>query len=295
MNQTPFEQFINEHQERVILALQATLSFQPASEKLYQAICYCLLNPGKRMRPLLVYATGLSLGAESATLDWVAIAIELIHCYSLIHDDLPAMDDDDLRRGLPTCHKAFDEATAILAGDALQALAFEILSSPQSSISPQHQLQMIQCLAKASGPQGMVGGQMLDLEGENSQLNLTEIQAIHSLKTGALISASIELGALAGAADLQSLKSLQTFGQHLGIAFQIQDDILDVEGETQILGKSQGADQLLGKSTYPKLLGLENSKLKLREHYEAAVAALEPLNNTDYLIGLANWTIKRRC
>ncbi len=236
--------------------------------RLHQAIAYTTLNGGKRLRPLLVYATGLSFNATIEQLDPAAIAIELIHCYSLVHDDLPAMDDDDLRRGRPSCHKQFDEATAILVGDALQALAFELLSHPKNTYN---QLAIIHTLAKASGANGMVSGQSLDMLALNGMTDIAQLKQIHQLKTGALFSAAIHMGALAsGHCDPQQLERLQAFSQHLGLAFQIRDDILDVESNALMQGKTTGKDATQNKATYPALIGVTESKRQLSEHLEQA-------------------------
>ncbi|HYF97516.1 MAG TPA: farnesyl diphosphate synthase, partial [Coxiellaceae bacterium] len=223
-----------------------------------------------------------------------ALAIELAHCYSLIHDDLPAMDDDDLRRGKPTCHKAFDEATAILSGDALQSLAFEILSTSNSYLKAETQLAMIDALAKAIGPQGMAAGQMLDLQAEQQELTLSELERIHSLKTGVLMSTCLELAGLVANCNSQVLDNLKQIGFHLGLAFQIQDDILDVASKTEILGKTVGSDQALHKSTYPKLLGLEKAKLKFQEEYQQAQDLIaKNIPHAKNLNSLIMWLFKR--
>lgn len=227
---------------------------------LSQAMRYALLNGGKRLRPLLVYATGLSLGAPLEVLDYPAMAVEIIHAYSLIHDDLPAMDNDLLRRGQPTCHVAFGEAIAILSGDAMQALAFEVLALYKNS----HTLEMIILLAKACGASGMAGGQAEDLLAVGQTLNETQLQKIHQAKTGALIQASILLGALASHSMDNFLRDgLENLGLIFGVAYQIQDDIFDVVCSTDQRGKQQGADAALNKPTYPAILGLEQAKQRL--------------------------------
>ncbi|HYF97841.1 MAG TPA: farnesyl diphosphate synthase [Coxiellaceae bacterium] len=280
--------------ERIQTQLNNLLGFAQASTQLNEALRYSVLNGGKRIRPLLVYATGLDLQAKAEALDSAALAIELAHCYSLIHDDLPAMDDDDLRRGKPTCHKAFDEATAILSGDALQSLAFEILSTSNSYLKAETQLAMTTALAKAIGPQGMAAGQMLDLQAEQQELTLSELERIHRLKTGALISACLELAGLVANCNSQALNNLKQIGFHLGLAFQIQDDILDVEGKTEILGKTAGSDQALHKSTYPKLLGLEKAKLKFQEEYQQAQDLIaKNIPQAENLNNLITWLFKR--
>ncbi|PHQ80075.1 MAG: geranyl transferase [Coxiella sp. (in: Bacteria)] len=241
----------------------------PADDsKLHQAMRYTCLQGGKRLRPLLVYAAGLSFGAEQQPLDTIAVAIELIHCYSLVHDDLPAMDDDDLRRGQPSCHKAFDEATAILVGDALQSLAFEQLSQPDAI---PNQLTIINILAKASGSHGMAGGQSLDMLSNDSDTSIATLETIHQLKTGALFSAAMQMGALAATQCTPTqLDAINDASNHLGLAFQIRDDILDIESNEHTLGKSIGKDQAQHKATYPALLGLEESRNLLKTHLESA-------------------------
>ena len=267
----------------------------PISSTLNEAMLYGAVLGGKRARPFLVYAVGEMLGSSLQTLDPLASAIECIHAYSLIHDDLPAMDDDELRRGQPTCHKKFDEATAILAGDALQTLAFDILSQPITILSAQTQLQMLNRLAKASGDHGMCAGQALDLAAENQVIDLTILERIHRAKTGALIQVAVELGALTKP-DLpsQHLQLLQTFASSIGLAFQVQDDILDIIGDTATLGKPQGSDIALNKSTYPALLGLQQAQQKAETLYQEALHALSQLPyNTELLALFAQYIIKR--
>ena len=240
----------------------APLPFQ--NTPLVDAMQYGALLGGKRLRPFLVYATGKMFGVSMTTLDAPAAAVECIHAYSLMHDDLPAMDNDDLRRGQPTCHIKFGEASAILAGDALQTLAFSILSdAPMTEVSDRDRLAMLSELATASGVAGMCGGQALDLEAEGQHVNLEMLERIHRHKTGALIRAAVRLGALsAGEQGRKALPLLDKYTECIGLAFQVQDDILDVVGDTATLGKRQGADQQLGKSTYPALLGLEQARKK---------------------------------
>ena len=217
-------------------------------------------------------------GADLAQLDPAAAAVELIHCYSLVHDDLPAMDDDDLRRGRPTCHKAFDEATAILVGDALETLAFTVLTSHDQPWSAENRLATVKTLAEAAGAAGMVGGQMLDIEAENQSISLEELENLHRLKTGALIRASVHLGALAAGCQQQILLTkLDQFAAMIGLAFQVQDDLLDVESTTEVLGKRAGADEALNKSTYPSLLGIAATKQHLHGLYEQASVILNQL------------------
>lgn len=260
-----------------------------------EATYYSINNGGKRLRPFLVYSVGNLFGANEADLDVAAAAIECIHSYSLVHDDLPAMDDDDLRRGKPTCHIAFDEAQAILAGDALQTLAFELLSEHTFQVSAQQQLAMINTLAKASGIQGMVGGQALDIAATDMSVTLDELERIHRLKTGALLNCAIKLGAYcAPNIDEEVMSALDTYGQKLGLAFQVQDDILDIEGDTAVLGKPQGSDLDNHKSTYPALLGLDGAKNKAHQLVEDALLALDAIpHNTDVLAELAKYIIER--
>ena len=264
--------------------------------KLHQAMRYSVLNGGKRMRPMLTYATGNVLGISPDALDAVACAVECIHVYSLIHDDLPAMDDDDLRRGKPTCHIAFDEATAILAGDGLQAFAFELLAHDQSiQVSAQPRLQMITALAKASGSLGMVGGQAIDLESVGKMLTLPELENMHIHKTGALIRASVILATLAKEnVDEQAVKRLDNYAKCIGLSFQVKDDILDEESDTATLGKTQGKDKDNHKPTYPALLGLVGAKQKAQELHEKAIENLAYFGSeADLLRNLSLYIIQR--
>ena len=253
------------YQTRIEGVLERVLpSVEILPQRLHEAMRYSVLNGGKRMRPLLVYATGESLGLAPEMLDLPAAAIELIHVYSLIHDDLPAMDDDALRRGKPSCHCAYDEATAILAGDALQALAFQLLAQADEPISAQQRLRMIQQLSIASGSRGMVGGQAIDLAAVGQALTELELEQMHIHKTGALIRSSVLLAAYT-APDLaeRQLIQLDHYAKCLGLAFQVQDDILDIESDTQTLGKTRGADAAAGKPTYPSVMGMSAAKRKL--------------------------------
>lgn len=267
-----------------------------SSCRLTEAMRYALFNGGKRFRPALVYATAEALGATLCVADAPACAIEIIHSYSLVHDDLPAMDDDDLRRGKPTTHRAFDEATAILAGDALQTLAFNILAScTRTQATPEQRLRMIALLADATGTDGMASGQMLDVEAEGLPVNLAALERIHRLKTGRLISACVELGALAaGNTDPQRLIQLAAWAGHVGLAFQVRDDILDVIGEEAAIGKRQGADAALQKSTYPSLLGLSGAQAKAEELRALSHAALANFDgNATLLHALADFVVDR--
>ena len=268
--------------ERVDRALASWLQPEPGEPaRLNEALRYSVLGGGRRVRTLLVYTTGNALGVAAEALDGPACAVELIHAYSLVHDDLPAMDDDDLRRGRPTCHRAFDEATAILAGDALQVVAFRILSSdPAMTASAPQRLDMIRLLAEASGPRGMAGGQAIDLESAGRAITIDELETMHSMKTGALIRASVLLGALSYP-QLTSAEfdALGRYADCVGLAFQIQDDILDIEGDEQLMGKITGADAARAKPTYPSIAGLAAAKKKASLLHREAVSALEPLGN----------------
>ncbi|WP_290652840.1 polyprenyl synthetase family protein [Idiomarina sp.] len=261
--------------QRVDHALDEHLQRASIDESLAAAMRYGVLLGGKRIRPYLTLAVAeICRGDMSAALT-AACAIESVHAYSLIHDDLPAMDDDALRRGKPTCHIQFNEATAILAGDALQSFAFQLLSQPLPNITPKRQLQMMHVLAKASGGNGMCGGQALDLAATHKTLSEVELQQVHLNKTGALIQASAELGALCGEEDaLAYRRQFSEFAQQLGLAFQIQDDILDVTSSTDVLGKPQGSDELAEKSTYVKLLGLDGARQKLLLLHQQALQSL---------------------
>ncbi|MDQ1212055.1 (2E,6E)-farnesyl diphosphate synthase [Pantoea anthophila] len=295
-----FVRSLDAYQQQVNAALTrfiAPLPFQ--SSPLVNAMQYGALLGGKRLRPFLVYATGEMLRADPASLDAPAAAVECIHAYSLIHDDLPAMDDDALRRGQPTCHIKYGEDTAILAGDALQTLAFSILTdAAMPGVSAEYRLRMISELANASGVAGMCGGQALDLAAEGKSVDLDKLEQIHRHKTGALIRSAVRLGAFtAGDAGREALPLLDRYAEAIGLAFQVQDDILDVVGDTAVIGKRQGADQQLSKSTYPSLLGLENARAKARDLYQEALDALELLAahsyNTTALQALASFIIER--
>ncbi len=264
---------------------------------LHQAMRYATLNGGKRVRASLVYAAGEALGASTNSLDAPACAVELIHSYSLVHDDLPCMDNDDLRRGKATCHKAFDEATALLAGDALQALAFQVLADGlDAGIKPEQRQQMISRFATAIGAGGMAGGQAIDLAAMGQALSLKELEAMHRRKTGALIRVSVQLGALSAIdQDPDKFRQLDSYGQSVGLAFQIIDDILDVEGNTETLGKTAGADMALNKPTYPAVLGLEGAKSKAREAHRIALESIAGLgDNGAILAGIADFILERK-
>lgn len=288
------ELLVQPYRERINGVLEKALANAPAGE-LQQAMRYALLLGGKRIRPVFTYLVGEALSANSTDLDRAAAAVECIHAYSLIHDDLPAMDDDALRRGQPTVHIAFTEATAILAGDALQTLAFEILSQPAQAIPAQRQLAMLHCLAVASGSAGMCGGQALDLAATGQQQSQAQLEQMHQLKTGALISAAIQLAVLSANDDAQAFYTdFTAFGQAIGLAFQVQDDILDVTASTAVLGKAQGADTAAGKSTYVQLLGLAGAQQQMQHLHDKALQALAGIPyNTDKLAQLANLLLTR--
>lgn len=293
----PHQPFLEIVQQRVQGLLNEFIPPDTAQpRRLHRAMRHSALNPGKRVRPALVYAAGEMLGANRLSLDIPATAVELIHAYSLIHDDLPSMDDDDLRRGIPTCHIAFDEATAVLAGDALQTLAFEILASAKAlDVSADTRIQMITKLSRASGSLGMGGGQAVDLQMTNQSSDLATLESMHRMKTGALIDVSVLMGYLVSKVrDESVLRSLQVYSQSLGLAFQIRDDILDIEVDTKTLGKPQGSDLQKNKSTFPALLGLDGAKTRAKELVETALDALHQLPyKSDNLAAFAKYIIQR--
>jgi len=273
---------------------QAIEALAGNTSTLAKAIQYSTVLGGKRIRPILALATAQCFGAEQATALAPACAIEFIHAYSLTHDDLPAMDDDHLRRGQATCHRAFNEATAILTGDALQSMAFELIANA-NHISSENRLKMIQILASACGPQGMVLGQAIDFESVGKDLNLEQLQHMHLHKTGALIEASVLLGALCGNSSDTEREYLTKYARAIGLAFQVQDDILDITSNTKTLGKQQGADAALNKPTYPALLGLSGAQDKLAELHQQASMALASIKgrNTCRLSEISNFIVKR--
>jgi farnesyl diphosphate synthase len=290
-----FESRIAHYTARVADALDNALpSAACAPKRLHDAMRYAVFNGGKRVRPLLVYATGECLGLREETLDASAAAIELIHAFSLVHDDLPAMDDDDIRRGKPTLHRKFDEATAILAADALQPLAFSVLAEIPD-VSPGTRVQLINLVADAVGSVGMTGGQAMDLAAEGQSLTATEIEHMYALKTGALIHASVASAALlAGDLSADRISALDAFGRTIGIAFQIKDDILDVEGETEVIGKQSGADQRLGKATYPGLVGIDEARARCDSLLRSALEQLDDFgNDAESLRWLARFIVER--
>ncbi|MCA1766706.1 MAG: (2E,6E)-farnesyl diphosphate synthase [Idiomarina sp.] len=276
--------------------LQQKLESLTLNERLNQAMHHGVLLGGKRIRPYLVMTIADICGASEVNAIRAAAAIELIHAYSLIHDDLPAMDDDDLRRGQPTCHIAYDEATAILAGDALQTLAFEILTETNmQELSAERQLQLVHVLAKASGAQGMCAGQAIDLQATAKAVTESALEQMHLSKTGALITAAASMGVLCGSKDAQQwLPKFEQFAQYLGLAFQVQDDILDVTGNTEALGKPQGSDSASEKSTYVRLLGIEGAQKRLQNLHDKALQSLSDIPyNTDILKQFSDLLLKR--
>jgi farnesyl diphosphate synthase len=293
-----FEAFLHTCQQQVDAALEHVLpSVSGPQARLHEAMRYATLNKGKRLRPILVYSAGALRDAATTDLDACACAVELVHAYSLVHDDLPAMDDDDLRRGQPTCHIQFDEATAILAGDALQTLAFDVLAHHRfSNTAEREQLHMLQLLTRASGSLGMGGGQAIDLAATGRSLTLPALQHMHALKTGALITASVMMGAACtGIWQVNEWQALKAYGDALGLAFQIQDDILDEESDTATLGKPQGSDREKGKVTFPALLGMAEAKQAAQAAATEAVKALDALPyNTGRLRELAHFVVSRR-
>ncbi len=293
-----FQSRLDNYQKRVDAALDKYLpSDDPPEHNLAEAIRYSVVGGGKRIRPAMVYAAGEAMGVSTDLLDIPACAVEMIHAYSLIHDDLPAMDDDDLRRGRPTCHKAFDEATAILAGDALQALAYEILAKDDhEELTPEHRIDMLSLLTEASGAHGMAGGQAVDLASVGKQLDLSQLVHMHQLKTGALIRASILLGGMCKQdISKDEMEMLSNYALCIGLSFQIQDDILDVVSDTETLGKPQGSDEAQEKPTFPAIIGLEKSRELALEQHELALKYLEPLDEkAESLRQLSAYIVERQ-
>ncbi len=282
------------YQARVEQALEARLPLpSEVPGRLHQAMRYSALGGGKRIRPALVYAVGELYAAPLEALDAAAAAVEMIHVYSLVHDDLPAMDDDDLRRGRPTCHRQFDEATAILAGDALQVLAFESLANAPAGAEAR--VAMMSALATGSGTQGMAGGQAIDLAAVGRNLDEHEVEAMHVRKTGALIETSVRLPALLAGAGAEDLTRLDRFSRALGLAFQIVDDLLDVEGDPALLGKAVGADRARHKPTYPAAVGVERARERALELEGEALAAIRGFGDrASMLARLAGYIVERR-
>lgn len=287
------ETLLEQWRARVEAALDAALpAADLAPQRLHQAMRYSVLGGGKRLRPMLVYAAGRCTGAAIDTLDAPAAAVEMVHAYSLVHDDLPAMDDDSLRRGQPTTHIAFDQATAILAGDGLQARAFQVLA--MADVPASTALGWLRSLAAAAGAPGMCGGQALDIDATGKQQSQAELERMHALKTGALIRSAVHMGALAGTEDAAILARLDHFADLLGLAFQVRDDILDIEADTATLGKTAGKDVAQEKSTYPALLGLDGARhyLQQLENRMQACLAAEG-GNADALRALAHMAVHR--
>ncbi|WP_286240220.1 (2E,6E)-farnesyl diphosphate synthase [Neptuniibacter halophilus] len=285
---------LKQYQARVDQHLQRCIDTRGIDPELQSAMTYALFNGGKRVRPALVYMVCDMLGGNTEQADSAAAAIECIHSYSLVHDDLPAMDDDDLRRGKPTCHIAYDEATAILAGDALQCLAFELISE-DPLLSAETRIDLIRQLSHASGYRGMVAGQSFDLRHVGKPLDLEQLEAMHRHKTGALLSCAISMGArCSGEISAVQQQALNQYAAAIGLAFQVQDDILDIEGEAAVIGKPQGSDLEQNKPTYPALLGLDGAKLKLKQLHQQAITALAPFAEAaDELKALADFIVQR--
>jgi geranylgeranyl diphosphate synthase type II len=289
--------YIKNKNQQINVALEKILLDSQPFEPIVEAMKYSLMAGGKRIRPVLCLAAAEAVGGKSQAVLPAACALEMVHTYSLIHDDLPAMDNDDLRRGKPTCHIAFDEATAILAGDALLTLAFEVLSSVQFTDENQASgwLKVIHIISTAAGYRGMIRGQMLDMAAEGQHLTVDELKSMHALKTGALIEASLLCGALLADARKRQREILKTYARNIGLAFQVTDDILNVEGNPKIMGKAVGTDELREKSTYPALLGLETSRQFAKNLVDEALQALAVFDKeADPLRALATYIIERK-
>ena len=289
--------YIDNKNQQINVALEKILHASIPSEPIVEAMKYSLMAGGKRIRPVLCLAAAEAVGGKPQAVLPAACALEIVHTYSLIHDDLPAMDNDDLRRGKPTCHVAFDEATAILAGDALLTLAFQVLSSVQSTTGNQASgwLKVIHIISTAAGYRGMIRGQMLDMAAEGQHLTVAELKSMHALKTGALIEASLLCGALLADARKRQMDILKTYARSIGLAFQVTDDILNVEGNPKIMGKAVGTDELREKSTYPAILGLERSRQFAKNLVNEALQALENFDKkADPLRALATYIIDRK-
>jgi farnesyl diphosphate synthase len=288
-----FQEWLHHHSKRVEAALDRLLdSANTTPNRLHEAMRYAAQGGGKRVRPLLVYAAGSLGNAEAQVLDAAAVAIECIHAYSLVHDDLPCMDDDDLRRGRPTVHKAFDQATALLVGDALQTRAFEILANTQCDADVC--LRMINALAAASGSRGMAGGQAIDLENVGKKLDLAGLKQMHAMKTGALLSCALDLGGIAAHLNVAQMAQLQQYSTALGLAFQIVDDVLDATADSQTLGKTAGKDAAANKPTYVTLMGLDYAQKQAKDLQETAIASLADFGSkADALKDLALLVVNR--
>jgi geranylgeranyl diphosphate synthase type II len=291
------DSYLTSQKKRINRALESLLKTGDKPDRMLEAMTYSLMAGGKRIRPVLCVAATEAVGGNPEDAVPAACALEMVHTYSLIHDDLPAMDDDALRRGKPTCHMAFDEATAILAGDALLTLAFQTLSSIELSNAEQTAkwLQVIQLISYAAGYCGMIQGQMLDITSEGRQLSLAELKAMHRLKTGALIEASLSSGAVLGGLNSIKISLLESYAQNIGLAFQVTDDILNIEGDPEIMGKAVGTDKLRNKNTYPSLLGLKKSKDFAGKLVENALQALESFDQkAEPLRAIAKYIIERK-
>jgi geranylgeranyl diphosphate synthase type II len=288
--------YLSEKIQRINTALESILKVSDRPDRILEAMTYSLMAEGKRIRSVLCLAAAEAVGGDLEEVLPAACALEMVHTYSLIHDDLPAIDDDAMRRGQPTCHTAFDEATAILAGDALLTLAFQTLSSIEIGNDQQAaRLHVIQLISHAAGYCGMIQGQMLDIGSEGNQLTLNELKSLHRLKTGALIEVSLRCGAELAGANSSQIQMLESYAQHIGLAFQVTDDILNVAGDPDIMGKAVGTDKLRHKSTYPSLLGLEESKNFARKLTEDALQALESFTqNAEPLRAIARYLVDRK-
>ncbi len=289
--------YINNQNEQINRYLESAIPDSTHDQRIVAAMKYSLMAGGKRLRPVLCLAAAEAVGGQPSDALPAAGALEMIHTYSLIHDDLPAMDDDELRRGKPTCHMAFDEATAILAGDALLTLAFQILSSVEISNSSRASawLQVIRTISCAAGYGGMIQGQMLDISSEGRTLSLAELESMHHLKTGALITAALQCGAIIGGAGKEQLTSLEQYAKNVGLAFQVADDILNVEGDPKLMGKAVGTDRLREKSTYPSILGMSESKELAKNLMRKALQAIENFDRrSDALRAIATYIIERK-
>ena len=279
MNSFDLNSYLSSKRKQINQALDSI--FSNTSNKIVKAMKYSLMAGGKRIRPVLCVAAAETVGGQSQDVISAACALEMIHTYSLIHDDLPSMDNDDIRRGQPTCHVAFDEATAILAGDALLTLAFEVLSSTEfvQDNHVRNWMNVIHTLSTAAGYKGMIEGQMQDMAGEGHLLCLEDLENMHALKTGALIEASVTVGAILGKGSPDQIQQLKTYSKNIGLAFQVTDDLLDVEGDPNVMGKDAGSDQARSKSTYPALLGIEQSKQFAKKLVNNALKALDYFDN----------------
>lgn len=297
MDMNGFKQELQQRKELIdqhLLKYLAPEDTHPAV--IHHAMHYAVFNGGKRLRPMLVLEGAALAGKKTEIAMPTACGMELIHCYSLVHDDLPAMDDDDFRRGKPTCHKVFGEANAILTGDALLTVAFELIASNAKApgVRPEQVIRVIGEIAAAAGSRGMIGGQVMDLDAENKTIDLSTLQTLHSLKTGALFTAALRAGAILGDMNEEKLEALTSYARHFGLAFQITDDLLDIKGDQEVLGKPVGSDARNNKNTYPGLLGLEQAELMARQSIEQCIASLERFGpEADFLRRLACFTLER--